>query len=290
MFAARLLAAAVVGAIAATGTACAALGVVDDGTSVSWGKANRGTILNPARLPDRGDGYRVPKRWADRGIRYGTDELVDLVIQASRRVALDWPDARVTVADLSPERGGPSQWHRSHQSGRDVDLVFFATDEAGRQVDLEDMVRFDGDGVSLSAPRLLFDTAKNWSLVRAIVEHPGSPVQHVFVYEPLALRMLDHARATGEPEAIIERARELMKQPGDSAPHDDHFHVRIVCTPADRAYGCRDYGTFQPSTKKLPELGSVVWGAWPTLLKHVVLAPTPLAGTMLALAGVPVLR
>jgi penicillin-insensitive murein endopeptidase len=269
------------------GSGCAALGVVDDGTSVSWGKANRGTILNPQRLPDDGDGYRVPKRWSERGIRYGTDELIDLIVQVSRRFALDWPDARITVADLSPLRGGPSRWHRSHQSGRDVDLVFFMTDEAGKPVDPEDMHRFDADGVARGSPKLLFDTPKNWSLVRAIVEHPGSPVQHVFVYEPLAQRMLDHARAIGEPEAIIDRARELLKQPGDSAPHDDHFHVRIMCTPADLAYGCRDYGVFVASTKKLPALGEVVWGAWPSLLRHMVLAP---ASAMLALAGVPVLR
>jgi penicillin-insensitive murein endopeptidase len=284
---ARVIAAVAAAAVIA-GSGCAALGVVDDGTSISWGKANRGTIINPARLPDDGDGYRVPKRWSERGIRYGTDELVDLIVQVSRRFALVWPDSRVTIADLSPLRGGPSKWHRSHQSGRDVDLVFFATDETGRPVDLEDMHRFDAEGRSLGGtPRLIFDTPKNWSLVRAIVEHPGAPVQHVFVYEPLTQRMLDHARAIGEPEAIIDRARELLKQPGDSAPHDDHFHVRILCSPGDYAYGCRDYGIFVASTKKLPELGSVVWGAWPSLLKHMVLAPT---SAMLAVAGLPVLR
>jgi len=277
--------------LAIGGAGCAALGVVDDGTSVSWGKANKGGITNPVRLPDDGDGYRVPSRWSERGIRWGTDELIDLVVQVSRRFAIDWPSARVTVADLSPQRGGPSRWHRSHQSGRDVDLVFFATDEAGRPFELEEMRRFGDDGVTIDdaevkGPKLVFDTAKNWSLVRAIVEHPGAPVQHVFVYEPLALMMLDHARAVGEPESIIARARELLKQPGDSAPHDDHLHVRILCSPADLVYGCRDYGIFEPPTKKLPELGTVVWGAWPTTLRHLVLAPVP----ALALAGLPVLR
>jgi penicillin-insensitive murein DD-endopeptidase len=281
----RLLALAALAVTASSG--CASLGVVDDGTSISWGKANGGTILNPQRLPDEGDGYRVPKRWSERGVRYGTDELIDLIVQMSRRFALDWPGARVTIADLSPRRGGPSQWHRSHQSGRDVDLVFFMTDDKGTPVLPEDMHHFDAEGVALGNPKLLFDTPKNWSVVRAIVEHPGAPVQHVFVFEPLAQRMLDHAREIGEPEAIIDRARELMKQPGDSAPHDDHMHVRILCSPADHAYGCRDYGTFIAPTKKLPELGQVVWGGWPSLLRHMVLAPTQ---AMLALAGVPVLR
>jgi penicillin-insensitive murein endopeptidase len=191
------------------------------------------------------------------------------------------------VADLSPKRGGASKWHRSHQSGRDVDLVFFMIDDTGKLVDPEDMHHFDASGVAKSIPTLHFDTKRNWSLVRAIAEHPGAPVQHIFVYEPLAQMMLDHARLIGEPEAIIDRARALMKQPSDSAPHDDHLHVRILCSPADHAYGCRDYGTFAPPTKKLPELGLVVWGAWPTTLKAMVLGPVP---PMFALAGVPVLR
>lgn len=293
MQAMRSLAILIAAAVAAPG--CAALGVVDDGTSVSWGRANRGGVINPARLPDQGDGYRVPVRWSSRGLRYGTDELVDFVVQVSRRTAAAFPDAKVAVADLSPHRGGPSQWHRSHQSGRDVDLVFFVTDEAGRPVDLEDMRRFGPDGVSKDdspekGGRVLFDVARNWALVRAIVEHPGAPVQHIFVFEPLAQRMLDHARAIGVPESILARARALMKQPGDSAPHDDHLHVRILCSPGDYAYGCRDYGTFDAITKKLPKLGLVAWGAWPIALRQLVLSPGSSMPAMLALVGLPILR
>jgi penicillin-insensitive murein endopeptidase len=267
--------------------ACAHLGVVEDGTSVSWGRANGGGITNPVRLPDDGDGYRVPARWRDRGNQYGTDELVDFVVQVARRFETSWPGSRVTIADLSPMRGGPSQWHRSHQSGRDVDLVFFVTDEAGRPVDPEDMRHMGPDGASTDdktaewgkGMHLLFDVPRNWSLVRAILEHPGAQVQHIFLYEPLALMLLDHARAIGEPESIIERARALLKQPGDSAPHDDHMHVRIVCSSTDRAFGCQDYGVFQPLTKKLP--------AWPFAIRTLALAPVP---AMLALVGLPILR
>jgi len=277
-------------ALAAIAGGCASLGVVDDGTSVSWGKANGGGITNPARLPDEGDGYRVPKRWADRHNRYGTDELVDLIVQVSRRVQMVWPDSRLTIGDMSPERGGPSKHHRSHQSGRDVDLAFFVTDAAGRPVDLEVMRHHGPDGgtsddVESKEPHLVFDVARNWTVVRAIVEHPGAPVQHIFVYEPLALLMLDHARAIGEPLALIWRARELLHQPGDTAPHDDHMHVRILCSTADRAYGCRDYGTVIPATKKLAKLGDLESAAWPTTLRQLVLAPVP---AMLNLVGLPI--
>lgn len=270
---------------------CAALGMVDDGTTVSWGKANGGGITAPARLPDEGDGYRVPARWRDRGLRYGTDELVDLLIGVSRRVAAVWPQARVTIADLSPQRGGPSQWHRSHQSGRDVDLVFFVTDEAGRAVDPEIMRLFGANGYTrddkdIGGPRLVFDTARNWSLVRALLEHQGAEVQRIFLFAPLIEMLLDHARGIGEPEAVIARAAELLTQPGDSAPHDDHMHVRIMCSAADFAYGCRDYGRLADD-KKAVKVGVATWGTLPAPLRQAVLTQMP---AMLALVGLPIRR
>lgn len=288
----RRWAAAVFASVAlASVSGCAALGVVDDGTSVSWGKANGGGITAPVRLPDEGEGYRVPARWRDRGLRYGTDELVDMIIAVSRRVAAQHDGARVTVADLSPRRGGPSAWHRSHQSGRDVDLVFFVTDVSGRSYDLEDMRRFGPDGATVDdhrvgGPRLLFDVERNWALVRAMVEHTASEVQRVFIFEPLAQLLLDHARAAGEPEAVIARARALMAQPGDSAPHDDHFHVRILCSASDRPYGCRDYG-LPPFDKKVTKPGVLAWAGVPAPYQRVLLAPMP---AMLALVGLPILR
>jgi penicillin-insensitive murein endopeptidase len=36
--------------------------------------------------------------------------------------------------------------------------------------------------------------------------------------------------------------RRALKQPGDSARHDDHLHVRVYCTPSDRRLGCVDLG------------------------------------------------
>jgi penicillin-insensitive murein endopeptidase len=275
-------------AIALCATGCAALGVIDDGTSVSWGKPNRGGIINPVRLPDDGDGYRVPSRWSERGLRYGTQELVDLVVSISRRVAMDSPETRVTVADLAWERGGPSQWHRSHQSGRDVDIVFFVTDAAGRHVDPEDMRHFDADGVVIGeGDKQLFDTARNWMLVRAIIEYQGTPVLRVFIYDPLKQMLLDHARAIGEPEWLIARAAELLRQPADSAKHDDHMHVRIMCSPEDAAFGCEDYGQFEMPTKKLPKLGALAWATWSRPMRQLLDQPMP---AMLSLAGFPIRR
>jgi penicillin-insensitive murein endopeptidase len=70
-------------------------------------------------------------------------------------------------------------------------------------------------------------------------------VQWIFMYEPIAHRLIEHAEQIGEPEAIIARARRTLRQPGDSARHDDHLHVRVYCSAADRAYGCVDIGPME---------------------------------------------
>jgi penicillin-insensitive murein DD-endopeptidase len=231
------------------GAGCAAAGTVHDGTSVSWGRHNSGRLLNPARLPIEGDGYRIPPTWAVRGMNHGTDELVSLVVRAARRVEAELPGSTLFVGNLSPARGGPSRWHRSHQSGRDVDLMFFALDEQGRPAGPPDaMYVFGPDGWTLETargrpqPRLQFDAARNWLLVRALLEDPLVEVQYLFISEGLRDLLVEHAIAIGEPPHMVHWARSVLHQPTDSLPHDDHLHVRILCPPSDRVLGCRDVG------------------------------------------------
>lgn len=229
---------------------CAGQGLVDDGTSVSFGPPNSGTIINPARLPDRGDGYVVPETWARRGLRYGSDELVGMVVYLGRDLEARDLGRPLVVADLSPERGGPSAWHRSHQTGRDVDLLFYVRDAAGQPVVPTAMHHYGGDGASVAESRdpdaavapLYFDDHANWMLVRALITNPIADVEYVFISEDLKQRLLDQAVALGEPRSLVEAASFLLHQPSHAPPHDDHMHVRILCPPSDVAQGCREMG------------------------------------------------
>lgn len=281
--------------------ACPRHGVVDDGTSISYGTSNRGKLMRPARLPDRGDGYFTPPRWAERGLRYGTDELIALLVHVGRRVHGENPGARVGVADLSPLRGGPSAWHRSHQTGRDVDLLFFATDARGAPVELTDMPVFDAGGVATlpsgvpddpatpedeAVHTLRFDAARTWLLVRALLENPVAPVQYVFISDALKQILLDHARAAGEPEALVQQAGFLLHQPGDSLPHDDHMHVRILCAASDRVHGCHDRGALHWAKKdyKYDPVARLAQGVAQNALAQAAPAPLP---AMLVLGAFP---
>ena len=96
----------------------------------------------------------------------------------------------------------------------------------------------DGSGIAIDIPR-------TWALVKELITAPEAAVQYIFMYEPIAQRLIEHAEKIGEPPALIARARKACRQPGDSARHDDHMHVRVYCSAADRAYGCVDIGPME---------------------------------------------
>lgn len=265
---ARKLIAALAFVSVATSLGCATPGFWTDYTSVSVGQAAGGRIHRPVQMPTRGTGYKVPKAWRERGNQWGTTELVETIERAALRVReQSRRQRRVTlgVADLSPKRGGKTMWHASHQSGRDVDLIFFAVDEQGRPLPPPDveMVCFDGDGLPF-VPRHMrtsgyeeptwaqrrFDDANNWALVEALLSDRSIRVQWIFVSNKLEQRLLRWAERHDRPRWVIEYGREVMKQPSARAPHDDHFHVRLYCSRADRELGCVDTGPIWQHEKK----------------------------------------
>ncbi|HEU0031581.1 MAG TPA: penicillin-insensitive murein endopeptidase [Kofleriaceae bacterium] len=243
-------------AILAMLTGCAELGVVGDGTSVSVGKPSRGYIVDGQRLPDRGQGFVTKETWAKRGNRYGTDELIDLLTAVSRRMSTRVKE-RLVVADLSCRGGGDvHEWHRSHQSGRDVDLVYYVRDADGKPVEPDAMHVFGPELVAKDGSGLRVDIPRTWMLARELLTAPEATVQWVFMYQPIANKVLEYAQSIGEPEALLEKARKAMKQPADSAPHNDHIHVRVFCTKEDRALGCQDYGPMDLYVEREAELAA----------------------------------
>jgi penicillin-insensitive murein endopeptidase len=231
---------------------CAGTGLIDDGTSLSFGPPNDGALIAPETLPPSGDGYLIPPTWQRRGLRYGTHELVGMVVHIGRRMKAYALGRPLAVADLSRESGGPSAWHRSHQTGRDVDFIFYARDAAGRPVapaSIDAMRRFGADGASIpdkaGDPVVYFDEEANWLVVRELVQNPIADVQWIFISEDLKQRLIDHAVATGESPAVIAAAAVLLHQPGGALPHDDHMHIRVYCSPDDVGLGCEEVGPYR---------------------------------------------
>jgi penicillin-insensitive murein DD-endopeptidase len=233
-------------AFLAAGAGCAELGVVTDGSSISYGKPNRGRLIDGAKLPDQGPGFVTPKTWRERGNRYGTHELVALIKNVGKRMRGKARDARLVVADLSGNHGGENRaFHRSHQSGRDVDLIYYVRDAEGKALEPDVMHVFtaqltakDGSGITVDVPR-------TWALVRELLTAQEAYVQYIFMYRPIAEKLIEYATTHKESEVLLARAARALKQPGDSAPHNDHMHVRLYCAAADRQFGCQDIGPLE---------------------------------------------
>ena len=232
---------------------CAELSL-SDGTSISVGKPSSGYLLGGVRLADRGDGFVTREIWRTRNNRFGTDELIDLVTAVAHRMATEVRDVKLVVADLSGRGGGErAAFHRSHQTGRDVDLLYYMRDAAGQPFEPDAMHVFDATARAVGGSGITIDVPRTWALVKELITAPEAPVQWIFMYEPIAQQLLAHAQQLGEPEALRARARLTLKQPGDSARHDDHMHVRVYCSPADQRYGCVDLGPMELLAERAAE-------------------------------------
>ena len=210
--------------------------------SIALGNTSRGGLIDPAMVPDAGEFHYILPAHLGRPTHYGTDELVELLLTTAEQVAAAFPASRLAVGNLSVFDGGHISWSRSHNSGRDVDIGFFLRDKEGADLPLENLVHIRRSGSVAEIPGATFDTERNWATVKALLTSQTAKVQWIFVYAPLERMLLAQAAKVGEPQALIDKAATIMHQPGDSAPHDDHFHIRIFCTLDDRLEGCRNTG------------------------------------------------
>ncbi len=220
-------------------------------SSVSLRNPNDGSLEGGVALPGEAPGLLLnPAR--DSRARYGTVEVVRALLLAAARVEQEAGGLGVTIHDLSYEHGGPIPHHGSHQSGRDVDVLFYQLgpdaepirsvgaffNPAGEGIDFRDLAD-PADDVPLK-----IDIARNWLFVRSLIEQPDSSLQRIFVAEHIRALLLKHAESSGEPAAVIDRFSQMSCQP--SYPHDDHFHFRFFCAPDDILLGCRDSDPIYP--------------------------------------------
>ena len=211
--------------------------------SISCGATNRGALSDSSQMPIHGLGFVMAEPWRSRGTRYGTRELVSLVQRASGQVATLYPGSQLSVADMSKEQGGPIASHRSHQSGRDVDLIYYAMNASGAPFFPDSHMAYytdTGEATFARAPRRVdnipkryFDLKRNWALVRALVFDTETRVEHIFVSRRVKRWLIHYATELGEPPEIVVWANKVLHFPKESRGHNDHMHVRIGCSAED---------------------------------------------------------
>jgi penicillin-insensitive murein DD-endopeptidase len=186
-------------------------------------------LFRGVALPARGTGFVVPDTWRERGLNWGTPQLVGLIQRAAARVRAWDRWATVYVADLSRRNGGATEWHRSHRRGIDADLLYFARDDEDRQTPPPRAMQPFGEDDDT------FDVERNWLLVKALLTDPAVDVTAIFMAGWIKERLLDYARDRGESPRLLARGEAILFQPSDSLAHDDHMHVRIAQPPPLRA-------------------------------------------------------
>lgn len=194
------------------------------GPSESVGLPHDGRVVGSMPMPD-GPGRKITaERWKTWGTR-STIQQLDRLLKRWSELMPNGPP--VLVGNLSARKGGPLAPHKTHQSGRDVDLSYIAHWNGRDRVTWQHM----------SADTL--DSAATWKLLKLLVRE--ADIEVIFVDRVLQRALLRHA----EKHRTI-RASRLSKwlevaDGGDQRSlvrhvpgHKDHMHVRFACPPSDR--------------------------------------------------------
>lgn len=193
----------------------------------SVGRPQRGKLIEGARLPADSAYYRrrLERTW-------GAQHVIDHLRRVVASVRQQHPHLhRLAIGDISAQRGGYISGHRSHQSGRDVDLgLYFERTPGG----------YPDEFVDAKAARL--NLAATWSLVWALFRasrEPGGP-DRVFLDYDVQGMLYEWAKDHGTSKREL---REIFQYPNGRAARDrfvshepkhaDHLHVRFRCAPKD---------------------------------------------------------
>lgn len=192
--------------------------------SKTVGSPQAGRLVNAEQLP-AGPGYyrRRPQH------AYGTNQTISAMLQAIAAVrSIHHKVHDIAIGDISSKSGGRLRGHKSHQSGRDVDLGFYFEHQPAK-----------GPQAFLSALTHELDFEANWSLIQALVgkDATDSRVEYIFVDYRVQKRLYEWAKKKKKASAAaLERIFQyphgrrtlhgiIRHEPG----HNDHFHVRFRC-------------------------------------------------------------
>lgn len=208
--------------------------------SVSIGDINNGRLENGVTL-EPSDAISIKGGSSDE--HTGTEEIIELITHGAEKVRERFSGSVLSVGDISKPGGGRLRPHRSHQSGRDADVGFYACDSRGRPVALPGFIEVRADGRLEGHPEWHFDLERNWALIEAWLSHPDVALQYVFVWEPIKEMLITYADEHHADPQILRRAKNVLEQP-HGARHDNHFHIRIYCPKDDRP-ACVDAPPFR---------------------------------------------
>ena len=190
-------------------------------SSRSSGKPHAGRLEGAVQVPAH-LGYRVLN--AKRA--WGTAQAVDWLVAAfDALLSIDAHAPAVQIHDMSLRFGGVMAGHRSHQSGRDVDVTYF-TRSCRRSC-----------GPGRVEPHEL-DAARQWELLAYWLKR--EQLEFAFIDHALQKPLFEAARTSGAAPSELARWFQYPRSATTSAGlirhvpnHADHIHLRFRCTYDD---------------------------------------------------------
>lgn len=195
---------------------------IPESRSESIGAPSAGTLR--AGVPLRAHpGYVI----RDRVRSYATAETVLSMGHAFDRLRRRFPEApKVEVHDLSLRSGGPITDHRSHQSGRDVDIAYMYRGCKKRACRFKKV-----------APTEL-DSKRQWALLKPWLENVRA--EAIFIDYGLQRELYREAKRDGANAAQLQLWFQYPRGRNSSLgvirhypAHADHLHVRFACHESD---------------------------------------------------------
>jgi LysM repeat protein len=201
--------------------------------AVGVGSPDMGRLLSGVRIPE-GEGYwlRLPRS------AYGTTHAVTELLAAldDFRGQTPW-SGKLAIGAMSGPRGGPLGHHKSHQTGRDIDIRLPRREGVSRYAELR--VR-------------RVDWAAAWQFVLALSR---VDTQVVFLDYKRQKYLYRAAKAAGADEttlgAMLQYPRGAYVRRGlvrHYPGHEKHFHVRFGCGPCELACTTASLGDSDPNT------------------------------------------
>jgi penicillin-insensitive murein endopeptidase len=208
-------------------------------------------------LPERGEGF---ERYRSQGTYYwGQPALVRGIEEAARSVHQALPGgAPLLVGDLSARHGGKISRHQSHRSGRDVDFLWYVTTLDGVPIKNPKFAQLGPDGLAkVRGPGgyVQLDVPRQWLFIKSLLSSPHMDVQLLYSSSVVEALVINYALAKGDDPELIWRAQNVMLEPADSLPHDDHLHLRVACSPEASVQGCAGGGPYWNWLPTLPGVG-----------------------------------
>jgi murein endopeptidase/LysM repeat protein len=181
----------------------------------SIGTPNRGRLMGGIKLPESKD-YTI--RRPDES--YGSSHTVLNVQEAIAAFRRDSGyDGKVVIGALSLPKGGRFRPHRSHQSGRDIDIRL--PKKRGAELDSDSPNDIDWDA--------------SWLLVKSFMQEGDA--EYIFLDYSRQKRLYDAAKRAGatssELDEAIQYPRSRKTNNGvvrHAEGHLIHIHIRVQCS------------------------------------------------------------